>query len=166
MNKDSGMSKVVRDVFKEDENSDKFSSKKLMGMIAGFLCFLSYVLDMFTIYKVNLTLFDSMLIFSASMLGASMVKSFGRNGSQYSSNSNNRGDYGYGGGGGGGYGGGYGGGGYGGGYGGGGYGGGVNVNVHQTDSAADGFHNPNYDDSYFDPNESEGGNGEVNENTK
>lgn len=170
MSKDSGMGKVVKDMFREDENSDKFSSKKLMGLVAGFLCFITYVLDMFTIYKANMTLFDSMLIFSASMLGASMVKSFGRNGSSYSTNgSDNQGGYGYGGGGGSGYG--YSGGnGYGnnssgyGAYEGGNYSGSQNnptTNNVQESVVDENFHNPNYDDSYYDPNNGSSDNNET-----
>lgn len=89
------MNRVVRDIFKEDQNSNKFSSKKFMGIISGFICFLSYLLDMFTVYKVNETLFDSMLFFSAGMLGVSIIKNFSRNGGGSISVGGNEGGYGY-----------------------------------------------------------------------
>jgi len=136
------MKKVFKDVFREDEVSNKISSKKVYGGIAFILCTTSYVLDMFTVYKVNLTLFDSMLIFAASMLGASMVKSFGRGGSYGSANVQQNGRGGRGGHGG-----------YGnGGYGNGGYGnqGGSNINVNVNNADMD-TPNPNYDDAYYDP---------------
>lgn len=153
------MNRVVRDIFKEDQNSNKFSSKKFMGIISGFICFLSYLLDMFTVYKVNETLFDSMLFFSAGMLGVSIIKNFSRNGGGSISVGSNQGGYGYNGGtrNQGGYSGdsGY-GNGYGNGYGDG-YNGGYNKEAPKEGAYSDpqtsneDFHNPNYDDSEYNP---------------
>lgn len=67
----------VKDVFLEDKKDGKTSSKKVMGILAGLLAFAAFVVDGFHFYDIDSGMFDSMLIFSATMLGASIVKGFG-----------------------------------------------------------------------------------------
>lgn len=55
----------------------KISSKKVMGILAGILAFAAFVVDGFHFYEIDSGMFDSMLIFSGTMLGASIVKGFG-----------------------------------------------------------------------------------------
>jgi hypothetical protein len=72
------MKKFIKDIFTEDKNEGKYSSKKTMGIIAALLGFTAFVVDGFHFYDISETMFDSILIFSATMLGASIVKSFGK----------------------------------------------------------------------------------------
>jgi hypothetical protein len=72
------MKKFITDIFKEDKKEDKFSSKKTVGIIAAILAFLGFIVDGFHFYDINDGMFDSMLIFSGTMLGASIVKSFSK----------------------------------------------------------------------------------------
>jgi glycopeptide antibiotics resistance protein len=72
------MKEFIRDIFTEDKNDNKFSSKKTMGIIAGILTFCAFVVDGFHFYDIDTDLFNSMLIFSGTMLGASVVKVFGK----------------------------------------------------------------------------------------
>lgn len=70
------MKEFIKDIFTEDKNEKKFSSKKTMGILSGILAFLAFLADGFHFYDINDGMFDSMLIFSGTMLGASVVKSF------------------------------------------------------------------------------------------
>jgi len=70
--------KFVKDILKEDLNDGKYSSKKTMGVISGILVCVAFIGDGFDFFNVNLALFDSMLIFSATMLGVSTVKAFAK----------------------------------------------------------------------------------------
>jgi len=72
------MREFLKDIFTEDKNENKFSSKKTMGIVAGVLAFIAFIVDGFHFYEIDNGMFDSMLLFSATMLGASIVKSFGK----------------------------------------------------------------------------------------
>lgn len=72
------MKEFIKDIFTEDKNEEKFSSKKTMGIIAGLLAFMAFCVDGFHFYEIDKEMFDSMLIFSGTMLGASVVKVFGK----------------------------------------------------------------------------------------
>lgn len=72
-----GFIDFVKDVFLEDKKDGKTSSKKVMGILAGLLAFAAFVVDGFHFYDIDAGMFDSMLIFSGTMLGASIVKGFG-----------------------------------------------------------------------------------------
>jgi len=72
--------KFLKDILTEDKRDDKYSSKKTMGIISGVLVCIAFVGDGFHFFTVNESLFDSMLIFSATMLGVSIIKSFTKNG--------------------------------------------------------------------------------------
>ena len=47
-----------------------------MGIISGMLVCIAFIGDGFHFFTINENLFNSMLIFSATMLGVSTVKSF------------------------------------------------------------------------------------------
>ena len=49
-----------------------------MGIISGILVCVAFIGDGFNFFSVNETLFDSMLIFSATMLGVSTIKAFAK----------------------------------------------------------------------------------------
>lgn len=68
--------RFIKDIMTEDANDNKYSSKKLMGLIAGVLAFAAFVIDGFHFYDINEGMFDSMLIFSATMLGVSVLRKF------------------------------------------------------------------------------------------
>lgn len=68
--------KFIKDILTEDLKDKKYSSKKVMGLIAGLLAFLAFVVDGFHFYVINDNMFDSMLIFSATMLGVSVLRRF------------------------------------------------------------------------------------------
>jgi hypothetical protein len=70
--------KFVKDILKEDLNEGKYSSKKTMGISSGILVCVAFIGDGFNFFSINETLFDSMLIFSATMLGVSTVKAFAK----------------------------------------------------------------------------------------
>lgn len=72
------MKNFIKDIFTEDKNDSKFSSKKTMGILGGVLAFIAFVVDGFHFYDINNEMFNSMLIFSGTMLGASIVKSFAK----------------------------------------------------------------------------------------
>lgn len=76
------MKNFIKDIFTEDKNDSKFSSKKTMGILGGVLSFMAFVVDGFHFYDINNEMFNSMLIFSGTMLGASIVKSFAKGGSK------------------------------------------------------------------------------------
>ena len=68
--------KFIKDILTEDLQDKKYSSKKVMGLIAGLLAFIAFVVDGFHFYVINDNMFDSMLIFSATMLGVSVLRRF------------------------------------------------------------------------------------------
>tara|TARA_R110002020_G_scaffold29571_10_gene93234 strand:+ start:1198 stop:1437 length:240 start_codon:yes stop_codon:yes gene_type:complete len=68
--------KFFKDIMTEDLKEGKYSSKKVMGLIAGLLGFVAFVVDGFHFYDINDNMFDSMLIFSATMLGVSVLRKF------------------------------------------------------------------------------------------
>tara|TARA_R110001632_G_scaffold1100_9_gene4465 strand:+ start:5425 stop:5652 length:228 start_codon:yes stop_codon:yes gene_type:complete len=68
--------KFLKDILTEDLKDKKYSSKKVMGVIAGLLSFVAFVVDGFHWYDINDAMFDSMLIFSATMLGVSVLRKF------------------------------------------------------------------------------------------
>jgi len=72
--------KFLKDILTEDKRDNKYSSKKTMGMISGVLVCIAFVGDGFHFFTVNEGLFDSMLIFSATMLGVSIIRSFAKPG--------------------------------------------------------------------------------------
>ncbi len=72
--------KFLKDILTEDKRDDKYSSKKTMGLISGVLVCIAFVGDGFHFFTVNESLFDSMLIFSATMLGVSVIRSFTKKG--------------------------------------------------------------------------------------
>jgi hypothetical protein len=71
--------KFLKDIFTESLDEGKYSSKKTVGLIAASLAFLGFLVDGFHFYDINDTMFDSILIFSATMLGVSVVKNFKKN---------------------------------------------------------------------------------------
>ena len=71
--------KFINDIFTEDKRDDKYSSKKTLGIISGILVCIAFIGDGFHWFEVNQELFNSMLIFSATMLGVSTIKSFTKN---------------------------------------------------------------------------------------
>tara|TARA_R110000744_G_scaffold43489_1_gene97501 strand:+ start:19 stop:246 length:228 start_codon:yes stop_codon:yes gene_type:complete len=68
--------KFLSDIFTEDLKDDKYSSKKTLGIISGILVCIAFIGDGFHWFTINENLFNSMLIFSATMLGVSTVKAF------------------------------------------------------------------------------------------
>ena len=68
--------KFISDILTEDKKDNKYSSKKTMGIISGMLVCIAFIGDGFHFFTINENLFNSMLIFSATMLGVSTVKSF------------------------------------------------------------------------------------------
>lgn len=68
--------KFIKDIFTESLEEGKYSSKKTVGLIASSLAFLAFLMDGFDFYKINESMFDSILLFAATMLGVSIVKSF------------------------------------------------------------------------------------------
>lgn len=68
--------KFIKDIFTEDKTDNKYSSKKTMGIISGVLVCIAFIGDGFHWFTINENLFNSMLIFSATMLGVSTVKAF------------------------------------------------------------------------------------------
>ena len=72
------MKTFIKDIFTEDKNEGKFSSKKTMGIIGSTLAFIAFVVDGFHFYDINNDMFNSMLLFSGTMLGVSVIKSFSK----------------------------------------------------------------------------------------
>ena len=70
--------KFISDIFTEDKRDDKYSSKKTLGIISGILVCIAFLGDGFHWFTVNQELFNSMLIFSATMLGVSTIKAFAK----------------------------------------------------------------------------------------
>ena len=67
------MKTFINDILTEDRRDDKYSSKKTMGILSGLLVSIAFIGDGFHWFEVNENLFNSMLIFSATMLGASTI---------------------------------------------------------------------------------------------
>ena len=70
--------KFISDIFTEDKMDSKYSSKKTLGIISGVLVCIAFIGDGFEWFSINEELFNSMLIFSATMLGVSTVKAFAK----------------------------------------------------------------------------------------
>ena len=68
--------KFLKDIMTEDLKEKKYSSKKVVGLTAGLLAFIAFVVDGFHFYDINDGMFDSMLVFSATMLGVSVLRKF------------------------------------------------------------------------------------------
>ena len=66
--------RYIKDIFTEDKNDGKYSSKKTLGIISGILVCLAFVGDGFHRFTVNEALFNTMLIYSGTMLGVSTAK--------------------------------------------------------------------------------------------
>ena len=66
--------KFLKDIMTEDAKDNKYSSKKVMGLLAGLLAFIAFVVDGFHFYDINDGMFDSM--FAATMLGVSVLRKF------------------------------------------------------------------------------------------
>ena len=71
--------KFLSDILTEDKADDKYSSKKTMGLFSGILVCIAFIGDGFEFFTVNENLFNTMVLFSASMLGISTVKHFSKN---------------------------------------------------------------------------------------
>ena len=65
-----------KDIFTEDKIDNKYSSKRTLGVLSGFLACIAFVVDGLHFYTINDSLFDSLLIYSGAMLGVSVLKSF------------------------------------------------------------------------------------------
>jgi len=76
----SKLKMFFKDVLTEDKNENKFSSKKLMGILGGMIAFGAFTVDSMKLEKfdVDMDMFEAMLIFSATMLGVSIVKGFSK----------------------------------------------------------------------------------------
>ena len=74
--------KFIQDILTEDVKDKKYSSKKTVGVIGSSICFLLVIMDGFHFYDIDGAMLDSLLIFSASMLGISVLRkvNFGGNG--------------------------------------------------------------------------------------
>ncbi len=68
--------KFLKDILTEDIADAKYSSKKTVGIIGSFISFLLVLVDGFHFYTINEKMFDSLLLFSASMLGISIFRKF------------------------------------------------------------------------------------------
>ncbi len=79
------MGKFVNDILQEDKLDDKYSSKKTMGIAAGILVCIAFIGDGFHWFTVNENLFNSMLIFSGTMLGVSTFRHFAKKSSDSAS---------------------------------------------------------------------------------
>jgi hypothetical protein len=49
-----------------------------MGIIGSILAFIAFIVDGFHFYDINNEMFNSMLLFSGTMLGVSVIKSFSK----------------------------------------------------------------------------------------
>ena len=65
----------LKDILTEDKLDDKYSSKKTMGLISGALVCIAFIGDGFHWFAINENLFNTMLIYSGTMLGVSTAKS-------------------------------------------------------------------------------------------
>ena len=66
--------KFIQDILTEDLADKKYSSKKTVGVIGSAICFLLAILDGFHFYEIDGAMLDSLLLFSASMLGISIFR--------------------------------------------------------------------------------------------
>lgn len=66
--------KFLKDILTEDLADGKYSSKKTVGIIGSLISFLLVLVDGFHFYTINESMFDSLLLFSASMLGISIFR--------------------------------------------------------------------------------------------
>tara|TARA_R110000772_G_scaffold149444_1_gene260185 strand:+ start:153 stop:392 length:240 start_codon:yes stop_codon:yes gene_type:complete len=64
----------LKDILTEDKLDDKYSSKKTMGLISGALVCIAFIGDGFHWFAINENLFNTMLIYSGTMLGVSTAK--------------------------------------------------------------------------------------------
>ena len=64
----------LKDILTEDKLEDKYSSKKTMGLISGALVCIAFIGDGFHWFAINENLFNTMLIYSGTMLGVSTAK--------------------------------------------------------------------------------------------
>ena len=64
----------LKDILTEDKLDDKYSSKKTMGLISGALVCIAFIGDGFQWFEINENLFNTMLIYSGTMLGVSTAK--------------------------------------------------------------------------------------------
>tara|TARA_R110002074_G_scaffold219649_3_gene390316 strand:- start:6290 stop:6529 length:240 start_codon:yes stop_codon:yes gene_type:complete len=64
----------LKDILTEDKLDDKYSSKKTMGLITGALVCIAFIGDGFHWFAINENLFNTMLIYSGTMLGVSTAK--------------------------------------------------------------------------------------------
>lgn len=64
----------LKDILTEDKLDDKYSSKKTMGLISGALVCMAFIGDGFHWFTINENLFNTMLIYSGTMLGVSTAK--------------------------------------------------------------------------------------------
>ena len=70
--------KFLSDILTESKEDNKYSSKKSIGLLVGGLVCIAFIGDGFNWFTVNTELFNSMLIFSATMLGVSTIKAFAK----------------------------------------------------------------------------------------
>jgi hypothetical protein len=68
--------RFIKDILTEDKLDNKFSSKKTAGLLAFILAAVAFLVDGFNFYTINVHMFDSMLIFAATMLGLSVTRQF------------------------------------------------------------------------------------------
>ena len=74
--------KFLKDILTEDVKDKKYSSKKTVGIIGSALCFIAFIVDGFHFYDIDGTMLDSLLIFSATMLGVSAFRKMSFNGNK------------------------------------------------------------------------------------
>ena len=66
--------KFFKDILTEDLTERKYSSKKTVGIIGSLISFILVLVDGFHFYTINEDMFNSLLLFSASMLGISIFR--------------------------------------------------------------------------------------------
>ena len=66
--------KFFKDILTEDLTEGKYSSKKTVGIIGSLISFILVLVDGFHFYTINEDMFNSLLLFSASMLGISIFR--------------------------------------------------------------------------------------------
>lgn len=74
------MKRFIQDIFTEDKKEGKYSSKKTLGIISGALVCIAFLGDGFHWFTVNEALFNTMLIYSGTMLGVSTAKAIFKKG--------------------------------------------------------------------------------------
>lgn len=60
----------------QDGSDDGISSKRVVTILAFVVCAVALLVDQFTIYKVNATLFDSMMYIVVAGLGFTATEKF------------------------------------------------------------------------------------------